>query len=86
MIFSGKELKTYDDYEKYFHWMKCLTQMEVLDYLEKLEKSIEAPMDAKEYAHKRIEDQVRKYYSDYDGVLIVFTFSSFINQFLEEYA
>lgn len=82
MVLSGKELKTYDDFDKYFHWMKCLTEWEVLQYLIKLSKSIEAPVDAKDYAYRMIENEVRRHSDFTDGVLIVFTFSAFINKFL----
>ena len=83
MVISGKELKTYDDFDKYFHWMKCLTEWEVLDYLSsKLFKQVEAPMTAKEYARQKIEDEVIKHSDFTDSVLIVFTFSAFMNRFM----
>ncbi len=84
MVICGNELRTYEDFEKYFKYLKQLDAPEVVHQLDKISKSIDAPMTAKEYARKRIEEEVWNWSKEYieDSIMIVFVFSAFINDFL----
>lgn len=86
MIIFGNKIKTYKEFDKYFHYLKCLTCSEVLESITEIEKFIEAPESAKEYAHRCIAEEVRKWNKDFieDSILIIFMFAVYLNKYLKE--
>lgn len=87
MVVNGTELKTYSDFDRYFHFLKLFTVDEVISYVSKM-KGIEASEKAKEYAINHLLKILPRWESEYqdDSIMVMFYIAMCMSTYQQKYA